>query len=150
MRCARSAGWRRTRYTHLYINGIYWGIYDPSERPDAAFAASYLGGEKEQYDVVNEPIVNGNKAVDGDLVAYNQMLAISNLTDNAQYDLMKQYLDITQFIDYTLLHFYVVHGDWGFDKNFYAMRKREAGAGFKYVPWDGENILDSPTANRVS
>jgi hypothetical protein len=29
------------RYSHLYINGVYWGIYDPAERPDENFAAAY-------------------------------------------------------------------------------------------------------------
>src|SRR5205814_1860515 len=24
-----------SRFFHLYLNGLYWGIYDPTERPDA-------------------------------------------------------------------------------------------------------------------
>src|SRR6185369_14017385 len=129
------------RYTHLYINGVYWGVYDPTERPDENFAAAYLGGDTKDYDVVNEPIVNGNTAVAGDLVAYNAMLAINNLQILANYDAMKATLDTPQFCDYMMLHFYVGHEDWGADKNFYAVRKRGAGNQFKYLPWDGENIL---------
>jgi hypothetical protein len=34
---------------HLYINGVYWGIYNPVERPDASFAATYYGGDKDQW-----------------------------------------------------------------------------------------------------
>ena len=41
-------------YVHLYINGIYWGLYNPSERPDAAFGESYIGGDKEDWDVLNQ------------------------------------------------------------------------------------------------
>ena len=33
-------------YVHLYINGIYWGLYNPVERPEASFASSYLGGNE--------------------------------------------------------------------------------------------------------
>ena len=124
------------RFAHLYINGLYWGIYDPTERPDASFAAEYLGGEKEDYDVINEGAV-----VDGDITAYNQMLALPTALTTAQYDALKQYLDLTQFIDYMLLHFYVGPEDWGFNTNWYTMRQRVPGAGYKYVPWDGENIL---------
>ena len=139
------------RYVHLYLNGLYWGIYDPSERPDAAFAASYLGGEKEEYDSINEPNTNGGQAVDGTMTAYNTMNGIGSLGDVNRYNLLKQYLDVTQFIDYMLLHFYAGHQDWGNDKNWYAVRRREAGAGFKYVPWDGENILDvDVNFNRVA
>lgn len=133
------------RYCHLYINGIYWGIYDPTERPDAGFAAGYLCGDKSDWDVVNE-----GAPVDGSMTAYNTMIAISNLADINQYNLMKTYLDMPQFIDYTLLHFYVGHQDWGLNKNWYTMRPKDGSAGFKYVPWDGENILQSPTDNRVS
>jgi hypothetical protein len=42
----------RGRVYHLYINGQYWGLYETDERPDADFAASYMGGTKDDYDVV--------------------------------------------------------------------------------------------------
>jgi hypothetical protein len=125
------------RYVHLYINGLYWGVCDPSERPDAAFAAAYLGGEKEDFDAINE----AHTAVDGNTAALNQMLALTNATTMLQYERFKDYLDVTQFIDYIALHFFVGHEDWGYRKNFYTIRRRAAGEGFKYIPWDGENIL---------
>lgn len=28
-------------FVHLYVNGLYWGLYNPVERPDASFSASY-------------------------------------------------------------------------------------------------------------
>jgi hypothetical protein len=133
------------RYCHLYINGVYWGIYDPSERPDGSFAAGYLGGKKADWDVVNE-----GAAVDGSMNAYNTMVALANVADINQYNLMKTYLDMPQFIDYMLLHFYVGHEDWGLNKNWYTMRPKDGSAGFKYVPWDGENILGDATFNRVN
>jgi hypothetical protein len=124
------------RYAHLFINGLYWGVCDPTERPDGSFAAAYLGGDKDEYDVVNEGLV-----VDGDRTVYNQMLALPQISTTAQYDTMKQYLEMTQFMDYMMLHFFVGHEDWGFDKNWYTMRRRGVGNQFWYVPWDGENIL---------
>jgi len=133
------------RYVHLFLNGLYWGIYDPSERPDAAFGASYMGGEKEDYDVINE-----GAAVDGSLQAYNAMLALSNLEDPGNYHRMQSALDLTQYIDYMLLHFYIGHQDWGRNKNWYALRPRDNRLGFVYVPWDGEMILDEVSHNRVS
>ncbi len=69
------------RYVHLFINGLYWGVCDPSERPDASFAAAYLGGEKEDYDAINE----AGAAVDGTATAFNQMLALPVAGTIAQY-----------------------------------------------------------------
>ena len=133
------------RYVHLFINGLYWGVCDPSERPDASFASAYLGGEKEEYDALNE----AHQAVDGTTAAFNQMMALTNtpITTVAQYDAYKQFLDVSQFIDYLTLHFFVGHEDWGYKKNFYTIRRRAPGQGFKYIPWDGENILGTD-ANR--
>ncbi len=46
----------RSRYYHLYLNGLYWGIYQTQERGDADFAESYLGGKSEDYDVIKVDI----------------------------------------------------------------------------------------------
>jgi hypothetical protein len=42
----------RSMYYHLFVNGMYWGLYQTQERPEASYAETYLGGEKEDYDVV--------------------------------------------------------------------------------------------------
>ena len=31
-------------FVHLYLNGLYWGVYNVVERPDASFASAYFGG----------------------------------------------------------------------------------------------------------
>ena len=70
------------RWVHLYINGIYWGIYHAHERPDADFMASYFGGTSDDYDALNS-----GSAVNGDKAAWNTMVAIANgnIADPAQY-----------------------------------------------------------------
>lgn len=40
----------RSRYCHLFLNGLYWGIYDIHERADNSFGESYIGGDKTNYD----------------------------------------------------------------------------------------------------
>jgi hypothetical protein len=70
--------YRRSRYYHLYINGHYWGISETDERPEASYGETYLGGRKEDYDVVK----CGNRgttpnfateATDGTLVAWSNL-----------------------------------------------------------------------------
>lgn len=50
----RDAGteYTRSRYYHLFLNGLYWGLYMTEERVDADYAVSYMGGEKEDWDCV--------------------------------------------------------------------------------------------------
>ncbi|MBL9139055.1 MAG: lamin tail domain-containing protein [Verrucomicrobiales bacterium] len=134
-----------SRFFHLYLNGLYWGVYDATERPDAAFAASYLGGSKADFDVMNE-----GQVVDGTAAAYNAMRAIDNLASDEQYAKIKEYLDVPGYIDYVLLHFYVGHEDWFTDKNWYAIRRRAPGQGYRYLSWDGEMILSGADLNIVT
>jgi hypothetical protein len=130
-----------SRYVHLYINGLYWGVYNPCERPDASFAASYLGGNKADYDAING---TGAQLVDGTFDARNTLLSLntSSLTNLAQYEQIKQYLDVPQYIDYMIAQLYAANWDWGPVKNWYAVRQRQPGAGFKYLCWDSERTLE--------
>ena len=48
----------RSRYYHLYLNGMYWGLFQTQERSEARFAESYFGGNKEDYDVVKVDVEN--------------------------------------------------------------------------------------------
>ncbi|MGI8604613.1 MAG: lamin tail domain-containing protein [Verrucomicrobiales bacterium] len=134
------------RYVHLFINGLYWGTYDPTEQENNGFAATYFGGKKDDYDVVEQGALKS-----GTLTAYSAMLAISSPIDNAKYEQMKQALDVPWFIDYMLLHFYLGHQDWGDDvnKNWYAVRNKNGGQ-FRYLPWDMENLMWAQTVDRTT
>jgi len=38
------------RPIQVYINGLYWGLYIMTERPDEHFVSDHLGGDKDDYD----------------------------------------------------------------------------------------------------
>jgi hypothetical protein len=135
------------RYCHLFINGLYWGTYDFTEQANASFAPNYYGGEKEDFDVYEQ-----GELKNGTSTAYNTMTSISGLVTNANYELMKQYLDVPQHIDSLVMHLFVGHQDWGGTKNWYAIRKRVSGplGTFKYIPWDGENLLLNENIDRAN
>jgi len=42
----------RSRYYHLYLNGVYWGLFVSQERAEASFGESYLGGDEDNYDTI--------------------------------------------------------------------------------------------------
>jgi hypothetical protein len=158
----RHAG--RHRYTNLYINGIFWGTYDLAEDQDADFAASAFGGDKADYDIIDQGILKS-----GTWTSYRAMKAILGWTGstqttvpsaavlsspftNTQYEQIKQHLDVPWFADYMIHHFFTGHQDWAttadYNKNWYAVRHRQGT--FRYLPWDQENLLWGPTDNRVT
>ncbi len=137
------------RYHHLYINGLYWGMYYVHERPDASFAAEYLGGEKEDYDVLKH---NSNTAVDGTTANYRAMLNVArrNLADPANYQALTEILDIDDFVDYMLLNFYVGNTDWA-HQNWYASFNRVDPEGkWRFHSWDAEHVLKSASEDVTS
>ena len=83
----------------LYINGQFWGLYDPIERPNQDFAASYLGGSASDYDVLKSggwgngwklEATNGN--FDAWTQLYNDINSITSSTTPAQANAIYQQL----------------------------------------------------------
>jgi hypothetical protein len=147
-------------YAHLYINGLYWGLYSPVERPDDAFLSDYLGGNREDYDVVKDfnELFRGNKD------AWNEMFSIANngLVDEASYQLIQgndpdgtpnpllpNYLDVDNLIDFMVAHLYGGAEDWP-HHNWYSGRDRVGETkGFQFFVWDQEIVLDTEYRDRT-
>jgi hypothetical protein len=144
---ARAMGWSapHSRFVHLFLNGLYWGVYDITERPDASFAASYFGGSKDDYDVINE-----DEAKDGTTKAFEESQAMRGLSRPDNYKKVQRLLNVTNFIDYLLLNYYADNRDWGHGKNWYALRRHTPPGLFHYVVWDGEHILNDASDDLVN
>ncbi|KPK48167.1 MAG: hypothetical protein AMK72_07385, partial [Planctomycetes bacterium SM23_25] len=129
-------------FVHLYVNGLYWGLYNPVERPDDAFAASYLGGEKEDYDVYN---IEGRK--EGEAAAWNLLMTLIN-NPAANYAAIEQMLDIPNFADYLIINQFGGNWDWP-QNNWWASYNREADGKWRFHSWDAEGCLRDLNGNRV-
>ncbi|MCG6188904.1 CotH kinase family protein [Maribellus maritimus] len=127
------------RYFHLYLNGLYWGICNLHERPDDAFLAEYLDAEREKFDVLKH---NPNTVVAGTNSFYTTMLtsARNGFSEVRQLLDFEKYLDISAFIDYMLLNFYLGNYDWA-HQNFYVARNQTSADGFRFYPWDSELVM---------
>lgn len=133
------------KWVHLYLNGLYWGIYELVERPNQAFAASYFGGDKEQYDAIGSGSPRGTSNLD----SWNTMFAIADgggqygsLENNAAYLELQEHLDIVNLADYIIYNVYSAISDWP-GWNYYAAKKREPGAPFRFFSWDSEASMTS-------
>ncbi len=133
---------------HVYINGLYWGLHRIHERPDEHFGQSYLGGDDDDYYVMkhrSSTVVHPDAAEDpaGAAAArsdYNMMFTIAGggLAGDAQYQLLQEYLDVPDFIDYMIANFYIGNDDWA-HQNWYATRNAVDPAGrWRYHSWDAE------------
>ena len=64
-----------TQFAHLFINGLYWGLYNPLERIDDAYCAEYYGGHELDYDVIKvEDTNNQIEAGEGTLDVWLELI----------------------------------------------------------------------------
>lgn len=145
-------------HVHVFLNGMYWGLYNIAERIDDQYGKSHFGGKKSDYDVIKIEESGGNhiEASEGDLQAWNELIAIlASAGDDAVYyrlqgrdaegnpaPTLEPLLDVEAFIDYMLINQYGGNTDWD-HHNWYAIRKRGADSrGFCFLCWDTEQIFE--------
>jgi len=136
----------RGTFVHLYLNGLYWGLYNAVEKPDESFAAAHLGGSEDDWDVIKHPF----DVVNGDRVAWDTArdIAIAGVQSSAAYAAIQQYIDVPNLIDYFIANLYAGTTDWD-GNNWYAARRRQSGAGFKFFSWDAEQSMVSLKSKRT-
>lgn len=133
-------------FAHLYLNGVYWGVYNVVERPDAAFAASRFGGKKSEYDSRN-----GENLLSGDDKAWKALFAAANGPPGLQaWNQITNLLDLGSFADFMLLNYYGANGDWDRSSNWYAARRRTPAGKFVFFVWDGERTLEKPEEDTLA
>lgn len=146
----RSMGWlsSRSSFAHLYLNGLYWGLYEPSEKYGSYYFSRHLGGEEAAWDVVVGEDNNGTPVlVDGSLTDWNSVLALvaAPIATEAAYAAVTNAVDIDNLIDYMMLHIFGESEDWP-RHNWYAAHRRATNGvpatKFVFCVWDQELTLD--------
>lgn len=164
-RIQRKMGWTSVNalYVHVFLNGMYWGLYNIAERVDDQYGKDHLGGKKEDIDVIKIEEEGGNhiEASEGDLEAWAKMVeTAAKSSDDVYYNQLQGkdaegnddpsqevLLDIDNFIDYMLINQYAGNTDWD-HHNWYAIRRKgEESQGFRFLCWDSEIIIDNPYEN---
>lgn len=165
----------RSRFYHLYINGEYWGLFQTQERSEARYAASYFGGDPDDYDVVKSSggsAGHQNEATDGNLDAYRRLadffyqrhgLGDRNMADYWRVQGMNEdgsrnpdferLLDVDNLIDYMVITYFTSDADGPGSKftrprvnNYFGIFNRKDPDGFKFFEHDSEHSLDTGNA----
>ena len=161
--------YNRSRYYHLFINGVYWGLYQTEERVDQNYAESYGKGAAANYDVVrtsqpgyNTGVVEGESAAwetlwrittqegYGDNYPNNYNLVRGLNPDGTRNPALPVYLNVTNLIVYMLTSQFAADTDSpantsGMANNLAAFRCRVDGSGkidgFVWNRHDAEHSL---------
>jgi hypothetical protein len=165
----------RGDWYHLYINGMYWGLYNTEERPEAAFGESYIGGREEDYDVIKVAPDDGYViyATDGTMGAWTRLwqAATNGFANDVDYfkvqglnvdgtpnPAYENLVDVPNLIDYMLVIIYGGNLDAPISNflgntapnNWFGMRNRTGlFGGFRFISHDAEHTLLNANENRI-
>ncbi len=168
------SAYTRSRYYHLFLNGQYWGIYQTEERPEAAYGATYLGGDRDDYDTVKCASSPGHhlvEATDGNLDSWKELWENARALAKDPRDEIYARLtgltpdltgpsggpalvEVDNLINYMLIHFYSGNSDSPLSRfmdnrranNWFAIRNRKGKDGFRFFVHDAEHTLGTPTS----
>lgn len=135
----------RSAFVHLYINGLYWGLYNPVERPDEDFSSEYFGGGSGDWFATS----HSDNPV-GDSSQYDELfdtLINLDLSDPVNYASVEAILDIDAFAEYLILNWWSGTGDWPLNNWWIGNRSTSSPDGptlLRYYAWDGEWSWDAP------
>ena len=150
----------RSRFYHLFLNGLYWGVYQSQERSVASYASTYMGGKPEDYDVIKThgQIPDGNPDAH---LRYHSIIS-RGVNDKAEYMKLQgrnpdgsrqpefeRFLDAENLMDYMIITYYTGDRDGPGSRytaspnNFYAVYNRTNPDGWKYFEHDSEHSLDT-------
>ena len=103
-------------FVQLYINGIYWGLYNMVERPDDGYGAAYFGVEQGRLFLIQP-----ERHRIGDATRWNFLintLSTEDMSVSANYAQMQKYLNVKEFADYLIGQWFDGVSDWP-DSNYW-------------------------------
>lgn len=168
-----------SRYHHLYVDGVYWGLFMTQERVQKDYAESYLGGDEDDYDVLKSDNINNRRTelADGNDEAWHQLFDLGqglsgdpvNNADNywtmqglnpdgTRNLALPVLLDVENLVDYMLIIFYTGGFDVGLSQfisnnvgnNWQAVYNHTtADQGFQYFMHDNEHSLGTNNSDNI-
>ena len=131
-------------FVHVYVNGLYFGMHNLTERLEDDWYADHLGGDEDDWQI--------NKDLSGNPSRWSQMMAVLNgsISDNSVYETAKTYIDVVNYADYMLLHFFADSEDWPHHNGYAAANVDSHDGRFRFFVWDQEIALDKFSWNRYN
>ena len=92
------------QFVNVFLNGLYWGVYNLTEAFDEDFMVSYFGGDASEWFIAksNADSHDDGQFVTGDPSRYTQLLQLceqDNVDDPLVYAQVKTLIDPALFAD---------------------------------------------------
>jgi len=102
------------RLAALYLNSEFWGMYGIREFINEDYINSHYGYKEDEYDLIKSPfswidIKVGNDSAYRELYKF---IESNDLSDDANFSLIDELIDINEYINYNIAQIYLANYDW--------------------------------------
>jgi hypothetical protein len=128
-------------FVHLYLNGKYWGLYNPCERPDHHYLANRFGGESEDYFYAKgkEPDASEDRIGEPGQSSERFFEATGKNYSSMTLQEMRSWVMVEESIASFLVHGYANPGD---NPQYYYGNNNNPFGPVVWTPWDIEDSFD--------
>jgi len=145
-----------SRYFHVYLNGLYWGLYVGQERLSGFHGEQHFGGNEDDFDVVGGNWLSAGSASDGTTAGLQALWPIvQDLTiSDSEFATLDAQVNLENLADYFLLHYFsgdfdaspmgwsTSNGRWADSNNWRAVRNRTGvGEAGKWLFFDHDSEI---------
>ena len=133
----------------VFINGVYWGVYDIRENPDDHDYTEYNYGQDKYHLQWIQTWGNtwaeygGSQALTDWNILYNYIMT-NNMADPAKYQYVIDRYDATSLADYIILNSFTVCSDWlNYNTGWWrGMDSTGTHRRWGYQLWDNDAVFD--------
>lgn len=134
------------RQTVVFLNGEYWGIYTLEESPDERYLEDHYEVDLDKVNILK--YFGTSEHGDGtDWWIFYTWLKTSDLSLPADSASAYAHIDVSNFIDYTLLETFSANLDWPLNNTM--QWQPENGTPFRWIFYDGDGCFSKPGFNAM-
>lgn len=118
----------------VYMNALYWGIYNLRERLDRFYLADHFGVDPDNLDIIEfrDEVQEGNA---DDYLAMLDYIEANSLADSAHFEYVKSQMDVDNYAAYCIFEIYLGNTDWP-GGNIKFWRTREPVSRWRWLLYD--------------
>lgn len=126
----------------LFINGMYWGVYELRERQDKHYIENNSNVSSDHIDFLefDGNIIEGSNT---DFLNMAGFIYASDMSIPGNYALAGEAIDIENFVDYFIAETYFINIDWlgSYTNNIKFWRPNNPVGKWRYMMWDTDLSL---------
>jgi len=133
----------------VYLNGEYWGVYFLQERIDHRYIEANHGVACDNVDLMGNWSGMIEYGENKDFLALTSFIENNDLRIFSNYEIVSNWMDIENFIDYQLFEIFIANEDWPAN-NMKCWKERDSDGKWRWIYFDGDAALQKPKSDHFS